>query len=273
MRIIQCRRDFLASAVVGRGRRRSWHPDFTRRRGAAGGDHDPARMTRICLAPEYIAEDLLRAEGFTDIRYVHAAASRRVVASGEIDFDFSPRHGSSLAWMPASRSRRWPACMSAATSCSRTSHPDHQRPEGQERRRPVARLGLAPALSIMAAHVGLDPQKDINWVTTADSTSMELFAEGKVDAFLGLPPEPQELRARKIGRVILNTTTDKPWSQYFCCLSFGNRDFVRDHPIATKRSLRASSRPPTSAPPSRSGPRNSWSMAGSRSATTTRSRR
>ncbi len=68
---------------------------------------------------------------------------------------------------------------------------------------------------------------------------MELFAEGKVDAFLGFPPEPQELRARKVGRVILNTTTEKPWSQYFCCVVVGNREFVRDHPVATKRFLRA----------------------------------
>ena len=68
---------------------------------------------------------------------------------------------------------------------------------------------------------------------------MELFAEGKVDAFLGFPPEPQELRARNIGRVILSTITDKPWSQYFCCMLCGSRDFVRDHPVATKRYLRA----------------------------------
>ena len=57
--------------------------------------------------------------------------------------------------------------------------------------------------------------------------------------FLGFPPEPQELRARKIGHVILNTTTDKPWSQYFCCMAVGNAEFVRDHPVATKRVLRA----------------------------------
>ena len=68
---------------------------------------------------------------------------------------------------------------------------------------------------------------------------MELFAEGKVDAFLAFPPEPQELRARKIGRVILNMTLDQPWSQYLCCIAYGNRDFVRDHPVATKRFLRA----------------------------------
>jgi NitT/TauT family transport system substrate-binding protein len=39
--------------------------------------------------------------------------------------------------------------------------------------------------------------------------------------------------------VILNTATDRPWSQYFCCIAFGNRDFVRERPVATKRALRA----------------------------------
>jgi NitT/TauT family transport system substrate-binding protein len=39
--------------------------------------------------------------------------------------------------------------------------------------------------------------------------------------------------------VILNTATDKPWSHYFCCTAFGHREFVRTHPIATKRYLRA----------------------------------
>ena len=42
-----------------------------------------------------------------------------------------------------------------------------------------------------------------------------------------------------MGRVILSTATDKPWSQYICCMLFGSRDFVRDHPVATKRAVRA----------------------------------
>src|SRR5438034_10775726 len=37
----------------------------------------------------------------------------------------------------------------------------------------------------------------------------------------------------------MNSTTDRPWSQYFCCVLAGNRDFVREHPIATKRAMRA----------------------------------
>jgi NitT/TauT family transport system substrate-binding protein len=94
-------------------------------------------------------------------------------------------------------------------------------------------------VALIAAHVGLDPQKDINWVTESALNPMALFAAREVDAFLAAPPEPQELRARKIGHVIVNIATDEPWSQYFCCMVFGNRNFVRDHPIATKRFLRA----------------------------------
>jgi ABC-type nitrate/sulfonate/bicarbonate transport system substrate-binding protein len=62
---------------------------------------------------------------------------------------------------------------------------------------------------------------------------------GRIDAFLGFPPEPQELRARHVGHVILNTSVDRPWSQYFCCMPAGNREYVRSHPVATKRVLRA----------------------------------
>jgi NitT/TauT family transport system substrate-binding protein len=68
---------------------------------------------------------------------------------------------------------------------------------------------------------------------------MELFAEGKIDAFLGFPPEPQELRARKVGHVIVNSTVDRPWSQYFCCMLAARSDYVRRYPVATKRVLRA----------------------------------
>jgi NitT/TauT family transport system substrate-binding protein len=68
---------------------------------------------------------------------------------------------------------------------------------------------------------------------------MERFVAGETEVFLGFPPEPQELRARGVDRVILNTILDRPWSQYFCCMIYGNRAWVRDHPVATKRFLRA----------------------------------
>jgi NitT/TauT family transport system substrate-binding protein len=68
---------------------------------------------------------------------------------------------------------------------------------------------------------------------------MRLLAEGKVDAFMGFLPEPQELRAQQIGHVVVNSAVDRPWSQYFCCMAVANREFVRNYPVATKRALRA----------------------------------
>ena len=49
--------------------------------------------------------------------------------------------------------------------------------------------------------------------------------------------------------MILNSTVERPWSQYFCGLLAGNTDFIHQHPTATKRAVRApSSRRQTSAP-------------------------
>src|SRR6516225_3921743 len=45
----------------------------------------------ICIAPQYVAEDLLRAEGFTDIRYVDnpRPGSPEATARGELDFSLN----------------------------------------------------------------------------------------------------------------------------------------------------------------------------------------
>jgi NitT/TauT family transport system substrate-binding protein len=69
--------------------------------------------------------------------------------------------------------------------------------------------------------------------------AIQLLAEGKIDAIIGFPPEPQQMRAQKIGRVVVNTTIDRPWSEYFCCMVTGNLEFVRKHPLAAKRATRA----------------------------------
>jgi NitT/TauT family transport system substrate-binding protein len=39
--------------------------------------------------------------------------------------------------------------------------------------------------------------------------------------------------------VIVNSSVDRPWSQYFCCMVYTNREFIRKYPVATKRALRA----------------------------------
>jgi ABC transporter substrate binding protein/NMT1-like family len=71
------------------------------------------------------------------------------------------------------------------------------------------------------------------------ATAKQLFVEHKIDAFLALPPDPQDLRARKIGHVIVDSALDRPWSQHFCCVFVATKEFVRKYPAATKRVLRA----------------------------------
>jgi NitT/TauT family transport system substrate-binding protein len=90
-------------------------------------------------------------------------------------------------------------------------------------------------ITLMAAEVGLDPSKDIDWVVGSEK---QLFIDGKIDAFIGVPPDTQELRARQVGHALLKSAVDRPWSQYFCCMLIGNREFVRNYPAATKRVVR-----------------------------------
>jgi NitT/TauT family transport system substrate-binding protein len=94
-------------------------------------------------------------------------------------------------------------------------------------------------LASMVAYVGLDPHKDLNVVMHPGRESMRLLAEGTIDAYLGFTPEPQEMREQQIGHVVVNSTMDRPWSQYFCGMLVGSRESVRTHPVATKRALRA----------------------------------
>ncbi|HEX2461873.1 MAG TPA: ABC transporter substrate-binding protein [Vicinamibacterales bacterium] len=249
MHIMQSRRDFLsglsAAGAAGLvGARKPLADEGPVETTTVRLRHDPS----ICVAPLYIAEDLLRAEGFTDVRYVPARAgleTAQMIGRGEIDF---------VVYVAASLVSRLDEGLPATVLAG--VHPGCFELFAHEPIRTISDLKgkkvgidvLGGAkhryLAIMAANVGLDPHEDIQWVEgSALNPSalfpMELFVEGRVDAFLGFPPEPQKLRASKVGRVILNTTTDKPWSQYFCCMLVGHREFVRAHPIATKRVLRA----------------------------------
>jgi NitT/TauT family transport system substrate-binding protein len=188
-----------------------------------------------------VAEELLRAEGFTDVRYVEAPASVDPrLASAGIDFhQMTPWH---LARRIDSGdpTLRVTVLGGLHVGCHEFFARAGVRNVGDLKGKSVGLQSASPLLlSLMAAHVGLDPKEDLRWVTDPAAEPMELFAEGKIDAFFGFPPEPQELRARRVGHVILSTTLDRPWSQYFCCMLAGNSEYVRNHPVATKRVLRA----------------------------------
>jgi NitT/TauT family transport system substrate-binding protein len=201
------------------------------------------RIPGICIAPQYVAEDLLKAEGFTEVHYVRAQAGTeavRVAAAGAADITLTFA-GPLIIRIDAGD----PIVLLAGVhvGCFELFGGERVRAIRDLKGKTVAVQALESSqhvfLSSMAAYVGLDPRKDINWVTHPSAESIQLLAEGKIDAFLGFPPDPQELRAKKIGHVVVNSAIDRPWSQYFCCNAAASRDFAQKHPVATKRALRA----------------------------------
>jgi NitT/TauT family transport system substrate-binding protein len=201
------------------------------------------RIPSICRAPQYVADDLLRGQGFTDIEYVRRAgggASVTALAKGEADISMN-YSGPVIVRLDAGD----PLIVLAGIhiGCFELFGTDRVRSIRDLKGKTVAVVELEGSehifLNSMAAYVGLNPRKDIHFVAHPVAESIELLAEGKIDAFLGFPPIPQELRARKIGHSVVNSTVDRPWSQYFCCVATANRAFVRRHPVATKRALRA----------------------------------
>ena len=200
-----------------------------------------AKSPAICFAPQYVAgEQLLQAEGFTDLRYIKKSTGWEALSSGEADI--SAVDAPSLV---AELDKGKPIVILTGlhVGCYELFGTTRVRTirdlKGKEVAIPGLHSGRHLMLSTMLAHVGLDPRKDVTWVTRPAAESMRLFAEGRIDAYLGFPPEPQELRVKKIGRVVISTTLDRPWSQYFCCMMAANRDFVQKNPIATKRAVRA----------------------------------
>jgi NitT/TauT family transport system substrate-binding protein len=201
------------------------------------------KQTAICFAPLYVVEAFLGAEGFSDVQYVAAAPGRAdvgMIAQGDLDFDVTFAgailHELDSGLPLTALGGLHVGCyeLFAREPISTISHLKGRRVALNN-----PNSGEHLYISIMAAEIGLDPKDDIDWAFSPAGDAMERFIAGEADAFLGFPPQPQELRARGFNRVILNTVQDRPWSQYFCCMMYGNRAWVQDHPVATKRFLRA----------------------------------
>jgi NitT/TauT family transport system substrate-binding protein len=242
MLMTQTRRGFLTSASMALG--------ATLLRAPPARAEEPLETTSlrfikspsICVAPQDVAEELLRAEGFKDIRYlpIPSQSIQETLASGELDLglEYASKYVEAIdrGLAVTVLAGVHVGCFELFGNASVRSITDLK----------GKRVGI-PAfgwpghlfLAMMAAQVGLDPHKDIDWVITSSVEPMQLFVDGKTDAFLGFPPQPQELRERHVGQVIVNSAIDRPWSQYFCCMLGGNREFVRKHPVATKRATRA----------------------------------
>jgi NitT/TauT family transport system substrate-binding protein len=200
-----------------------------------------ARTTSVCQAPQYIAEPLFQTEGFTDVQYVgDPTTAAKTLASGDAHLGMlfvgpllmGLDEGAPLKILAGGHV----GCLEVLGH-----EPIRSIRDLRGKRVTVSALG-SPAhvfLATIMAYLGFDPAKDVVVVPLAPREGTRAFEDKRVDALVGSPPFVQELRARKVGRVVVNSSVDRPWSQYFCCVVVAQRDFVQRYPVATKRALRA----------------------------------
>lgn len=201
------------------------------------------RGPAICHTPQFIAEDFLRAEGFRDVQYVEQGRVRGASAIAQGLADIASWDAfSTLPVLDAGGQILVLAGVHAGCWELFVNGPIHTLRDLKGKTVAIRDFanGDYVLLSSMLAYVGMDPRTAVKWVKGPSVTDgIELFRTGKADAYMAFSPQQEALRAQNVGRVLIDTAQDRPWSQYFCCVFLARRDFVLNNPVATKRALRA----------------------------------
>src|SRR4029450_9339668 len=146
--------------------------------------------------PKIVPEALWRAEGFTDVQYERKFATNLearlgALASNDTDIDatfvgplisridagdpiviLSGLHAGCFELFGGERVRAIRDLKGKTVAVSGVGGPDHA------------------FVASMLAYVGLDARRDVSWVALPTAESIEWFANGKVDAFMGFPTGP-----------------------------------------------------------------------------------
>ena len=204
--------------------------------------HDPG-VPVLCYAPQYLAKEFLHLEGFEDVTYVgygDAISDYEVLRPGQADITaglgsdhiFGIDSGAPITILGGLHA-----------GCVEVFGNDQVRSIRDLKGKRIAIFGMGGPehifLSTVISYIGLDPTRDVDWVVDKYGSWPELLAENKVDVVSAFPPQNLAIREMNIGHVILNTTIDEPWRNFFCCMVAARQDYVRNNPVATKRAYRA----------------------------------
>jgi NitT/TauT family transport system substrate-binding protein len=208
-------------------------------------------LRAICAAPLYLAEDMLRLEGFSQVEYAEMSAAMSaanflspsgVILAGKADF--SVETAPVLIPQLEAGQEKLVVLGGLHAGCYELFGSDRVRTMLDLKGKAIGirTFGAHDHVFIasMLAYVGVEPNKDVTWIETGTLEGpMRLFIDGATDAFLGFAPQPRDLREQGIGHVLINTSQDRPWSRNFCCLLVASRDFVNKYPVSTKKVLRS----------------------------------
>jgi NitT/TauT family transport system substrate-binding protein len=189
-----------------------------------------ANRHSLCNAPQHVAEELLRAEGFTEIRYIDtrpADTAGAIAGGGKVDFSMA--HAS--YFVPAIGAGEEVVLLAGVhVGCYEL----------------FAREGIHSVADLKGKSVGVEGLGGSSHVFLAATAAHVGQPEGKADRAVRRRQDRRlprrSARAAGVARpeyLIFNSSVDRPWSQYFCCMLGGNKEFVQKHPAATKRVLRA----------------------------------
>src|SRR5215831_19217223 len=143
------------------------------------------RGTSMCWAPQYVAEELLRTEGFSDITYVDQGIATpgvsTMLAAGDADISMNfvgPNlirvdQGDPVVFLAG-----------AHVGCFEVFGGERFKRITELKGKTVSVTALGSTeyvfFSAIGAYVGLDPRKDINWVIHEADEAVKLFVDGKV---------------------------------------------------------------------------------------------
>ena len=143
------------------------------------------------MAPQYVASELLQLEGFKDVQYVTSPEANQYASFAAGDIDLSMAF---VAPFLLQVDAGLPVVLLAGVhvGCFEVFGNPGIRAIRDLKGKRVGIPALETAhhlfLSSMAAYVGLNPRKDINWVAHKTVDSAELLAAGKLDALIGSLP-------------------------------------------------------------------------------------
>jgi NitT/TauT family transport system substrate-binding protein len=142
-----------------------------------------------------VADELLRSEGFTEVQHVAASGAMvgaKALASGKVHFSTQT---AGLLLIRIAAADPIVFLSGLHVGCFELFGTDRIRSIRDLKGKKVAVTDLGSGrhvlLASMASYVGLDPLKDIDWVTHPAPEAMALFAQGKIDAFMAFPLSPR----------------------------------------------------------------------------------
>ena len=203
----------------------------------------PGGGSGTCVSPIFLAADFLRADGFSDVKYVPVTSDADFVpgvSAGDMDMAMQT---AAITVTQADTNSPYVHLAGIHVGCFELfAAPGIRSMSGlKDKRVAVGSLESASGIytAAMAAYIGLDPHRDITWVTDPPADALQAFAAGQIDAFMAGPQQPPQLHKLGLNNVIVSMNSDRPWSHQFCCMLIANRAFVQNNPVAAKQAVRA----------------------------------